>query len=262
MSSSAVTATLRLARRLTRQPLINVVGVAGPRAPEAVVVTAHLDHIGATRGDAGDLQIAPGAVDNASGVAALVELARRLARRPHTTRMIVFAATDAEEAGLVGSALLVSRLRAAGIGVVANINIDGATLMQHPLAEVVVLGGQDSTLGRVASSAAADSNLDVQQAATPIGGSDHYPFALAGIPAIWVVAGPKSGLPGVDGQQLQDRWMADVYHTQRDTMDQPLNFVAAAKLVDVLESILSRLTRRGAPTPSWSADAYWAGRRQ
>lgn len=250
-------AQLQLARLGRPHRGINVVGRFGPASPEAVVVTAHLDHVGTVEDDDGRLVVAPGAVDNASGVAALLELGRRLTTSPAPSRTVVLAATDAEEAGLVGSTVLVEQLARAGIRVIANINIDGATLMQHPLVDVVALGGRDSDLGQIGEAAARDVGVEMSLEHTPIAGSDHFPFALAGIPAVWLVASTKTSTDGLDGAELQARWMHEVYHSPRDSMAQPLDFEAAARLVDVLEGVVRRLSAPEGPDPAWKADTIW-----
>lgn len=249
---------LELARGRRPHRGINVLGRFGPAATEAIVVTAHLDHLGVIVDGDGRRRVAPGAVDNASGVAALLELARRLNTSAASSRAVILAATDAEEAGLVGSTVLIEQLARAGMRIIANVNIDGATLMQHPLVNLVALGGRDSQLGEIAESAARDVGVEMSLEHTPIAGSDHFPFALAGIPAVWLVAGTKTNVEGLDGAKLQARWMREVYHTPRDSMAQPLDFVAAARLVDVLESLVRRLVSSGQPAPKWNADAFWA----
>jgi Zn-dependent M28 family amino/carboxypeptidase len=225
-------------------------------------VTAHLDHLGVVVDGDGRRRVAPGAVDNASGVAAILELGRRLTASPALSRAIILAATDAEEAGLVGSTVLVEQLARAGVRVVANINIDGATLMQHPLVDLVALGGRDSDLGALAEAAARRVGVEMSFEHTPIAGSDHFPFALAGIPAVWLVAGTKTSTAGLDNAELQARWMREVYHTPRDSMAQPLNFVAAARLVDVLEAVVRRLLVTEQPSPKWNDNVFWSTRRR
>jgi hypothetical protein len=157
--------------------------------------------------------------------------------------------------------VLVDQLAPAGIWVIANINIDGATLMQHPLVNLVALGGKDSQLGEVAVSAGKDASIEVALEHTPIAGSDHFPFAMAGVPAVWLVAGTKTDVEGMDGKALQDRWMREVYHSPRDDMAQPLDFTAAVRLLDVVESLTRRLAAaEGAP--AWSSGSIWATRKR
>jgi Zn-dependent M28 family amino/carboxypeptidase len=241
---------------------INVLGRFGPAATEAIVVTAHLDHLGVVVDGDGRRRVALGAVDNASGVAALLELGRRLTAPPSPSRAVILAATDAEEAGLVGSTVLVEQLARAGTRIIANINIDGATLMQHPLIDLVALGGRDSDLGEIAESAGRDVGVEVSLEHTPIAGGDHFPFALAGIPAVWLVAGTKTNVDGLDAAELQARWMREVYHSPRDSMAQPLDFVAAARLVDVLEAVVRRLLVTEQPSPKWNDNVFWSTRRR
>lgn len=239
---------------------INVLGQFGAASTEAIVVTAHLDHLGVVVDGDGRRRVAPGAVDNASGVAALLELGRRLSASPALSRAVVLAATDAEEARLVGSTVLVEQLARAGMRVVANINIDGATLMQHPLVDLVALGGRDSDIGEIAEAAARDVGVEMSLEYTPIAGSDHFPFALAGVPAVWLVAGTKTNVDGLDGAELQARWMREVYHSPRDSVAQSLDYVAAARLVDVVDGLVRRLASREQAAPRWKPGALWGSR--
>ncbi|WP_291984102.1 M20/M25/M40 family metallo-hydrolase [Luteitalea sp.] len=257
-TSDGETAEVQLTRSSRPHRGINVVGRFGPVSSEAIVVTAHLDHIGVVADETGRRRIAPGAVDNASGVAALLELGQRLGAVTSPSRTVILAATDAEEAGLVGSMVLVDQLARVGLKVVANVNIDGATLMQHRLFNLVALGGKDSQLGELAVDAGRDVGVEMALEHTPIAGSDHFPFAMAGIPAVWLVAGTKANVDGMDGYALQDRWMREVYHSPKDSMAQRLDFTAAARLLDVVEALVRRLAGAGQPAPEWHAGAVWS----
>src|SRR5206468_3180486 len=106
----------------------NVVGVLpGTKHPdERIIYTAHWDHLGVGLPDARGDRIYNGAVDNASGVSALIELARAFAQAPRTERTLQFMAVTAEEKGLLGSDYYASAPLYPLAKTVANINMDGA----------------------------------------------------------------------------------------------------------------------------------------
>lgn len=166
----------------------NVVGfVRGGDSPDRlVVVTAHYDHLGVRGG-----QIYNGADDNASGVAALLQLAAHFAReRPRNS--VVFAALDAEEAGLVGAHALVGRLRAERRDVALNVNLDMVSRGER--GELWAAGAHHTpalrpVLERVAARAPVRLLLGHDR---PEQGrddwtnqSDHYAFRQAGIPFVF-----------------------------------------------------------------------------
>jgi len=211
-------------RNVTRQAMTaNVVGMlrgADPRlSGEHIVVTAHLDHVGIgvpVRGDA----IYNGAVDNASGVAALLAIAAALRALPTApARSIVFVATAGEEQGEIGSDYLVHHPPVPIDEIVADVNIDGISF--RDFREVEVGGGADSSLGALATEAAAHLGLQVNNTSLPFGGSDHGPFLSAGIPSLWIIAA------------LSDDWMNTTYHTPSGRHDAAIGIRSCGSLYAV-----------------------------
>jgi Zn-dependent M28 family amino/carboxypeptidase len=232
------TAAIRLRTRHEDFTSPNVIGRlpgSDPRlATENVVYTAHLDHVGIGEPIDGDA-IYNGAVDNASGVAAVLAIARAFTELPERPRRsTLFVATTAEEPGLVGSDYLANHLPAGLHDLVAAINIDGATLMTHPLKAVTGMGAVHSSLSESLSDAAAHLDLTVRPEPIPLLGSDHYHFVLRGIPALWVIADAETGDPNLDGRALNRNWMDTRLHTPQDDMNQPLDFGAAALLARLM----------------------------
>jgi Zn-dependent M28 family amino/carboxypeptidase len=218
-----------------------------------VVYTAHLDHMGVGEPVDGD-SIYNGAVDNASGVAALLWVAEAFTRLPTPpARFIVFLATTAEELGLFGSGYFVRRGPIPRKQIVAALNIDGATLMVHPLRDVSVMGASSSTLGQAAQSAGRRAGLRVHPADLPLLGNDHFPFAKAGIPALWAIAGNEAGRADLDGAKLQREWMETRLHTPKDDMSRLLDFQAAADLA-AFDFELGCLIANGQRIPSWNEE--------
>ena len=183
----------------------NVLGLlrAAPgssNAGEVVVYTAHLDHLGIGKPEAGD-SIYNGASDNAAGVANVLEIARaftRLAQRPR--RAVLFALVTAEEEGLLGSEWLVAHPPVPREALVADVNCDSG-LPVFRFHEVVALGADQSTLQQDAERAADALGLglgpdpDPRQASAVR--SDQYSFLRPGIPAV----ATKVGLGGASEQE-------------------------------------------------------------
>ncbi len=234
----------------------NVVGVLrgrGPHRDQYVVYTAHLDHVGVGEPVDGDA-IYNGAVDNASGVAALLCVAEAFTRLPTPpARSMVFLATTAEEPGLFGSDYFVRRGPIPRKRIVAALNIDGATLMVHPLLDVSAMGASDSTLGEAALAAGKNTGLKVRPEGLPLLGSDHFPFAKAGIPALWTIAGKETGRDDLDGTSLQREFMQTRLHTPQDDMEQSLDFQAAADLA-AFNFAVGGLIANAQTVPMWDEE--------
>jgi hypothetical protein len=209
----------------------NVVAIVrGSELPdEHVVVTAHLDHLGIT--DRGEDRIRNGALDNASGVAALIEIARGVAAmRPRPRRSIVFAAVTAEEKGVHGSMAFVDRPSIGGT-IVANVNMDMITML-FPMKSVVILGLEHTTLAPLARAAAERNGFTIQDDPLPeevrFIRSDQYSFVEKGIPAVTYKGGLVSADPAVDGDRLTRDWLRNVYHSPADEADQKLDYPSGA----------------------------------
>ncbi len=174
-----------------------------------------------------------GALDNASGTACLIEIARaftRLASPPR--RSIIFLGPTAEEKGLLGSDYFAEYPTIPRSQIVANINMDVQNL-QFDFRDVQVLGAEDSTLGRTATRAAVKMNLEVSPDLQPeqafFRRSDQYSFVKRGIPALYLRRGGKAVDPSIDGLKMVNEWLATIYHSPSDDLNQPLNWEAGAK---------------------------------
>ncbi len=198
---------------------------------EYVVFTAHLDHEGVGEPLNGD-SIYNGAYDNASGVAALLEVAKAFARLPKPPRRsVMFVATAAEEKGLLGADYFAEHPTLARERIIANLNIDG-NLMLFPARDILALGGEHSTLGEVAERAAARVGRFVSPDPMPeqtlFIRSDQYPFVKRGIPALFFINGFSSSDPSVNGLAAVQRWLRTAYHSPKDDMSQPMHFESGA----------------------------------
>lgn len=196
---------------------------------EIVVYTAHLDHVGRGRPINGD-DIYNGAIDNASGVAAMLAMAQATTRLPERPRRsILFLATTGEEIGMLGSKYFASQPSFPLESITAVLNVDGPTLMLFAVNGVQAQGGENSTLGLAAASAANRLGLKISQSAVPTI-SDQGPFVVRGVPALWALATPDTGQPGVDGPTLTREWMSRIYHTPKDDLNRTLDFGAAVTM--------------------------------
>ena len=164
------------------------------RRARAVVITAHLDHLGRAPGSAGDT-IYNGAVDNSSALATLLTLAAHFAGQARDLRLdLVFLAPTAEEVGLLGSAHFIAHPPLPVTSMVANLNLE-LTNVWGPTHDVYAIGARTSELDRFCRQAARDLGL---QYLPEQGGEDGYfyrsdqlSFARAGVPAVWLHEGDR-----------------------------------------------------------------------
>lgn len=216
-----------LSSRVRALESANVLGLVRGSHPElrreVVIFTAHYDHLGIGPAVDGD-SIYNGAYDNASGVAALLEIAAAFAGMdPTPRRSILFLATTAEEAGLLGAMHYVHDPPLPLEWTVANINLDGVNLWGET-ADVIALGGERSTLGNLLEGRAAELEVRVLRDPAPELGlyfrSDHFAFARAGVPAIAIEHGTEfRGRPQGWGRRLMERYHAQHYHQPSDRYD-------------------------------------------
>lgn len=227
---------LRVEAALRTVRSANVLGLwrAAPGSPvagETVAFTAHLDHLGIGKPEAGDA-IYNGASDNAAGVANVLEAARAFTRLPQRPRRgVLFALVTGEEEGLLGSDWLVAHPPVPREALVADVNADGS-LPVFPPREFLAIGAAESTLGEDATRAAAALGLGVGQdpeprQARPVR-SDQYSFLRAGIPACATGVGPG-------GATERERADADAYrkshyHRAADHWEPDRDYAPAAQL--------------------------------
>lgn len=265
LDSFALAAQVDMAQATTREPVIsaNVIGVlpgADPAlAAESVVVTAHLDHIGICQPLA-ENAICNGALDNASGTAAMLESARALAQGPRPARTVVFIALTAEEKGLLGSAHVAAHPTPAMRRMVANINLD-MPVMLYEFNDVIAFGAEHSTLGALAAGAATRAGVSLSPDPIPEQSlfvrSDHYNFVRQGVPSVFLMTGFSSPDPEDDEGQAFLRFLGGNYHAPGDDLSQPLRFDQGAKFALINYEII-RAVANAAETPRWHEDSFFA----
>lgn len=204
----------------------NVIGkITGTKRPDEVIIyTAHWDHLGIGRPDATGDSIYNGALDNATGTAGLLELAmafKSMEVKPERT--IIFLAVTAEEQGLLGSAYYAQNPVYPPKNTVANINMDGLNRFMKTKDIVVIGEGQselEDYLKEEVEKAGGYISFDTHTEAGYYYRSDHFNFAKAGIPALYVSNGIDVEGKGKEyGQQLEDEYTANDYHQPSDEYD-------------------------------------------
>jgi Zn-dependent M28 family amino/carboxypeptidase len=236
----------------------NVAGILRGSDPalrdEYVVLTAHLDHVGVGAPIDGDA-IYNGAMDNASGIATLIESARILATaRPR--RSVVFLAVTAEEKGLLGSRYYAVNPTVPAKAMVANVNMD-MFLPLFPLKMLTVFGLDESDLADDVRAVAASMGLEVQADPEPQRNrfirSDQYSFIQEGIPALALKVGYERDSPEA---AISSAWTRERYHAPSDDLDQPIDREAAARFTEVIARLSERVANRDTK-PAWNPDSFF-----
>ncbi len=221
-----------------------------------MVVSAHLDHIGIGAPINGDA-IYNGAMDDASGIASLIEIAKGLKEsggRPK--RSILFLAVTAEEKGLLGSKYFAAHPTVSGKAIVADINMD-MFLPLFPLKYLEVQGLDESSLGddirTVAKEAGVEAQADKEPNVNRFIRSDQYNFIRKGIPALAFKFGY---VPGAPEEKLFKDWVRLHYHAPSDDLNQPVDAAAAAQFDRILQRLIERVAN-SQERPRWKDDSFF-----
>jgi Zn-dependent M28 family amino/carboxypeptidase len=266
-----VRASLSQKNEVARRSSANVIGLLRGRDPElsreAVLYTAHHDHYGVKPGPSGQAVVYNGALDNASGLAALLAVAEAFAALPERPRRsILFAAVAAEEHGLLGSGYLAQHPPVPAGLLAANINLDGMNIWGRTRDVPVVGLGKSSLDDWVRAVAEAQGRVVVPEAFPDKGAyyrSDHLSFARAGVPATYVDAGTEViGKPPGWGRERQREWEARNYHQPTDDLTADWDFAGAVEDARLLFHVGAKVA--DAPlTPEWRpGDEFEAARRK
>jgi Zn-dependent M28 family amino/carboxypeptidase len=223
---------------------------------EYVVISAHLDHLGIGEPIGGD-SIFNGAMDNASGVATLLETAAAIRDAGKMfKRSLVFLAVTAEEKGLLGSRYYAAHPTGLAGPIVANLNTD-MFLPLFPLQSVIAQGLEESDLAgdlrKVAESRGLKVLSDPEPERNAFIRSDQYSFIKRGVPALSLKVGFVKDSPE---HALVKRWRTERYHAPSDDLNQPIDLKAAADFnrmyLLLIESVANRPER-----PRWNAESFF-----
>ena len=228
---------------------------------QVVVYTAHWDHLGIRPDQPGD-NIYNGAIDNASGVAGLIALARAYVALPvRPKRSILFLATTAEEQGLLGAEFYLQSPLVPLDQTIACLNLDSLNVLGSTT-DVVPLGATYSTLDSLVTTVAREVNLTISPDESPEQGrffrSDHFPFVKRGIPSISLLAGQN-----VVGQTQE--WVAQQraeiartrYHQPGDEYSPQWDLSGLMQQVRFAFAVGLRVAREETP-PQWNPGVMWS----
>jgi hypothetical protein len=246
---------------LKRRPArcFNVVGVLPGTDPalrnEFVVGTAHLDHLGIGEPVNGN-PVYGGAMDNASGVATLVEIARSMKESgAKPRRSIMFLAVTAEEKGLLGSQYYATHPTVPG-RMVAELNMD-MFMPLYPMKRLEVQGLGESSLGpdlrALGHEVGVEVDSDYEPDRTLFIRSDQYNFVKQGVPALMLSIGYERGSRD---EETSKAWFRERYHSPADDLDQPVDLVAAAQFTQLLGRLMTKVANADT-RPSWNSDSFF-----
>jgi hypothetical protein len=226
---------------------------------EHIILMGHLDHIGIDA-DAkpGQDRINNGALDNASGIATMLEAARHFTSSGKPPRRsLMFVANTGEEKGLLGAQYLAAHPTVPANNIVGLVNLD-MPLLLYDFTDVIAFGAEHSTMASIAATAA--KSMKVKIAADPMPQqslfvrSDHYRFVERGVPSIFLMTGYGNG-----GEAAWGRFLSTNYHKPSDDLAQPINWNAAARFAE-LNYRIARALADANQRPMWYAGDYFGNR--
>jgi Zn-dependent M28 family amino/carboxypeptidase len=223
---------------------------------EYVVLSAHIDHVGIGEPINGD-RIYNGAMDNGSGSALLLDVARSL-QHTHTKlkRSLLFVWVTGEEKGLLGSKYFAAHPTVPAKAMVADLNTD-MFLPIIPLKVLTVYGLAESDLGERVIAVGKSLGVDVQPDPTPLFNvfirSDQYNFVRHGVPSLMIDVG---AVPGTPEAQTIKTWRTERYHAPSDDANQPVDLATAAGYEEVIRALTIEVAN-DAKRPQWKQDSFF-----
>ncbi|MFC7333778.1 M28 family metallopeptidase [Rhodocista pekingensis] len=261
-----LTASAAVTNKVRTFDSYNVVGkVTGSKRPdEVVLVGGHWDHLGRGPAMDGD-DIYNGAMDNASGIAGLIEMAEAYVKGKRPERTIAFIAYTAEEQGLLGSEYYAMNPVFPPSRTVAGFNLDGLNPF-GPMRDVVVTGAGKSELEDLLARWAADNGKVVKPEPFPERGgyyrSDHFPLAKIGIPTLSAGSGVDSVAHGEAwGRAQAEEFTRLRYHTPKDEWTPDMDLTGAVDDVRMVYD-MSRSLTDGTAWPVWYKGAEFRAIRE
>jgi len=227
-------------------------------ARQYVVLTAHIDHLGMRAADPAAPQadlIYNGAIDNAGGIATMLEAARAFAESPRRPRRsVMFIALTAEEKGLIGSDYFARHPTVPVDSIAAAVNLDMPMLL-YDFTDVIAFGAEHSSIGQAVGKAARSMGVALSPDPMPeehvFVRSDHYSFVKQGVPAVMLATGYANG-----GDTSWKDFFATRYHNVGDDMAQPIHWEAGAKFAR-LNYLIARELADSDARPRWYEGDYF-----
>jgi Zn-dependent M28 family amino/carboxypeptidase len=241
----------------TSPEVVAILPGADPKlAAEHIVLAGHLDHLGVSKtARPGEDAIYNGALDNAAGVATLIEAAREFVqsgKRPR--RSVMFIANTGEEIGLRGADYFATHPTVPAGSIVGLVDLD-MPLLLYDFTDVVAFGSEHSTIAKAVAEAGKGMGIRVSPDPLPeetlFVRSDHYPFVKRGVPAVFLMTGFANG-----GQQIWRRWLGDTYHSVKDDLAQPIRWRQGARFAE-LNYRIARTMADADQRPMWYSGDYF-----
>ncbi len=251
-------ASVRLNNAVSEVKSANVAGMLEGSDPalknEVVVLSAHLDHVGLTPEGTPD-RVNNGALDNAVGIATLLEVARAFqssGERPR--RSVLFLAVTAEEKGLVGAEYFARNPTVPKSALVANVNLD-MPVLTYAFTDVTAFGAERSSLGPLVAQAAQRVGVKLSPDPLPEEGiftrSDHYRFVEQGVPSVMLMTGFEG-----PGRESFMNFLRNRYHKPNDDLNQAIDWSAGAKFARLNYEIAKEIA--GADQrPTWNKGDFF-----
>ncbi len=223
---------------------------------EYIVMSAHIDHLGIGNPINWD-SIFNGAMDNASGVAAVLDVADHFKEaNVKTKRSVLFVVVTGEEKGLLGSQYYASNPTVPAKSIVADINTD-MFLPLYPLKILTVYGLDESSLGDDTRAVAQQMGIKVQPDPEPVRNvfirSDQYNFVRRGIPSVKVDFGFERGSKEA---AIEKKWLTERYHAPSDDVNQPVDKQAAGTFNLLVGRLIERVADAEA-RPAWKPNSFF-----
>lgn len=242
-------------RRMESPNVIGILEGSDPKLKnEYIALSAHLDALGRVKEENGD-SIVNGAMDNAMGIATMLEVARAFTKHgPKPKRSILFVALTGEEQGLLGAEYLAKNPVVKGGKVVGLVNLD-MPIVTYDFEDLVAFGADHSTISKAVAKAISGEGVKLSPDPAPeqvaFVRTDHYPFVKAGVPAVSLDIGPAG-----PGAKATEDFISNYYHRPSDDMKLPFNWAAAAKFAKI-NYLIARELADGAEEPRWYEGDYF-----
>jgi len=225
-------------------------------AAQHVVLMGHLDHLG-IKPDAkpGEDGIYNGALDNAAGVATMIEAARQFAAQPvRPKRSVLFIANTGEERGLLGADYFANHPTVPPQSIVGLVDLD-MPLLLYPFTDVIAFGADHSTIGTTVAEAGRSMGIAVTPDPMPqeaiFTRSDHYMFVRKGVPAVLLMTGYANG-----GKAHWEAYLGRTYHSPQDDLSQKIDWNAGARYA-LLNYRIARAMADAPQRPMWLQGDYF-----